>query len=107
MEASSKIVSFLFASILSGQSSCALSLDHAVGMHWKCCSRRALVSQLLKPPWLYYRIADEQKLQGPDPRPARSWCGTTRLPGQPHSAPSQPSCPGVCFKKSRTHVFTL
>lgn len=32
MEASSEVVSFLFVSILSGQSSCALSLDHTVGI---------------------------------------------------------------------------
>lgn len=40
MEASSKVVSFLFVPILSSQSSCALSLDHAVGVHWKWCLRR-------------------------------------------------------------------
>lgn len=80
MEASSKVVSFLFISILSGQSSCAL-FSRPRSRYALEVVFAASVSHSLKLSWLYYGIADEQKLQGPDPRPVWSRCGTAGSPG--------------------------
>lgn len=107
MEASSKVVSFLFISVLSSQSSCALSLDHAVGMHWKCCLQPALgtcwscrccTMGLLQP-------------QGWDPWPAQSWCGIAGSPGSPALPLRTSWCrdPSLAFalKLEDSHALTL